>query len=197
VERAATDPVMDDPVRGGPVSGGSVMGGSVMGGSVMGDSVMTGSAIEVGGSSTNGGRTNGGPATAVDLTRAEPSAALEAVPVRRSRADRFARWALRVRDPVNGQEVHNIFSASMALSGTRCLLSYIVLPILAPWLGAVPFIGPAIGIPVGILALVFDVRAMRRFFQSDHRWRWVAAIVYLAVMAMVASLVFRDISHLV
>ena len=120
-----------------------------------------------------------------------------AVPARRSRADRFARWALRVREPVDGQEVHNIFSASMALSGTRCLLSYIVLPVMAPWLGALPLIGPAIGIPVGILALVFDVRAMRRFFASDHRWRWVAAVVYLAVMAMVASLVFRDISRLV
>ena len=118
------------------------------------------------------------------------------VPARRSQADRFARWALRVREPAHGQEVHNIFSASMALSGTRCLLSYIVLPVLAPWLGALPFIGPAIGIPVGILALVFDVRAMRRFFQTDHRWRWVAAAVYLAVMAMVATLVFRDISRL-
>jgi hypothetical protein len=115
----------------------------------------------------------------------------------RGAADRFARWALRVHEPVDGQEVHNIFSASMALSGTRCLLSYIVLPLLTPWLGALPFIGPAIGIPVGALALVFDVRAMRRFFQADHRWRWVAAVVYLAVMAMVAILVFRDISRLV
>jgi hypothetical protein len=117
-------------------------------------------------------------------------------PAHRSAADRFARRVLRVRDPVSGEEVHNIFSASMALSGTRCLLSYIVLPLLTPWLGALPFVGPAIGIPVGALALVFDVRAMRRFFQTDHRWRWLAAAVYLAVMAMVASLVFRDISHL-
>jgi hypothetical protein len=172
VERTATDSVIGDPVIGEPV--------------------LTGSAIQVGRAGANGGGV-----TSVDLNRATPSSTFEAAPVQRSRADRFARWALRVRDPVNGQEVHNIFSASMALSGTRCLLSYIVLPVLAPWLGAVPFIGPAIGIPVGLLALVFDVRAMRRFFQSDHRWRWVAAVVYLAVMAMVASLVFRDISHLV
>ena len=116
---------------------------------------------------------------------------------RRGAPDRFARWVLRIHEPPDGQEVHNLFSASMALSGTRCLLSYIVLPVLAPWLGAVPFIGPAIGVPVGVLALVFDVRAIRRFFQSDHRWRWVAAALYLAVMALVASLIFRDISRLV
>ena len=116
---------------------------------------------------------------------------------RRSAPDRFARWVLRIHEPPDGQEVHNLFSASMALSGTRCLLSYIVLPVLAPWLGAVPFIGPAIGVPIGVLALVFDVRAIRRFFQSDHRWRWVAAALYLAVMALVVSLIFRDISRLV
>ena len=84
----------------------------------------------------------------------------------------------------------------MVLSGTRCLLSYIILPVLAPWLGTLPLIGPAIGVPIGVLALVFDVRAIRRFFQADHRWLWVAAALYVAVMAMVAALVVRDISRL-
>jgi hypothetical protein len=142
-----------------------------------------------------GGGTTEATRTTEALTNTAASGRAPARP-QRGPADRFARWVLRVHDPTGSQEVHNIFSASMALSGTRCLLSYIVLPVLAPWLGAVPFIGPAIGIPVGLLALVFDVRAMRRFFQSDHRWRWVAALVYLAVMAMVATLVFRDISRL-
>jgi hypothetical protein len=107
-------------------------------------------------------------------------------------ADRWARALLRVSDPVDGQEVHNIFSSSILLSATRCLLSYIVLPIMAPWVGAVPLIGPAIGLPVGLLALVFDVRAIRRFFQADHRWRWLAAALYVVVMAMVTALVVRD-----
>ena len=115
---------------------------------------------------------------------------------RRSVADRWARAVLRVSEPVDGQEVHNIFSSSILLSATRCLLSYIVLPIMAPWLGTVPLIGPAIGLPVGLLALVFDVRAIRRFFQADHRWRWVAAGLYLVVMVMVAALVARDIAKL-
>ncbi len=136
------------------------------------------------------------PGVAAPAAAASSTSGAVTVP-RRGAPDRFARWVLRIQEPPDGQEVHNLFSASMALSGTRCLLSYIVLPVLAPWLGALPFIGPAIGVPVGVLALVFDVRAIRRFFQSDHRWRWVAAALYLAVMALVASLIFRDISHLV
>jgi hypothetical protein len=137
------------------------------------------------------------PATAGSATSGTSGTSGTVTVPRRSAPDRFARWVLRIHEPPDGQEVHNLFSASMALSGTRCLLSYIVLPVLAPWLGAVPFIGPAIGVPIGVLALVFDVRAIRRFFQSDHRWRWVAAALYLAVMALVVSLIFRDISRLV
>jgi len=109
---------------------------------------------------------------------------------------------LRLREPAGDQDVHNIFSSSIALSATRCLLSYIVLPGLAlVWgllgLGALPLVGPAIGVPVGVLALVFDVKAIRRFFQADHRWRWAAAVLYVTVMVMVAVLVARDIFRLI
>jgi len=124
-----------------------------------------------------------------------------AEPPGRSAADRFARKVLRIREPAGDQDVHNIFSSSIALSATRCLLSYIVLPGLAlMWgllgLGTLPLVGPAIGVPIGVLALVFDVRAIRRFFQADHRWRWAAAALYLTVMFMVAALVVRDIFRL-
>jgi hypothetical protein len=133
---------------------------------------------------------------AANVANATVTLVVDGPQTRRGTADRIARRALRVREPDGEPDVHNIFSSSMVLSATRCLLSYIILPVLAPWLGTLPLIGPAIGVPIGILALVFDVRAMRRFFQADHRWRWVAAALYLAVMAMVAALVFRDISRL-
>jgi hypothetical protein len=140
----------------------------------------------------------------LDVASTSPSAALVQVaePPRRTSADRFARKVLRVQEPGGDQDVHNIFSSSIALSATRCLLSYIVLPGLAlVWgflgLGTLPLVGPAIGVPIGVLALVFDVRAIRRFFRADHRWRWAAAALYLTVMVMVAALVVRDIVRLV
>jgi hypothetical protein len=117
----------------------------------------------------------------------------------RGAADRLARRLLRIQEPLGEPDVHNIFSSSIALSATRCLLSYIVLPslsLLAPWIRTVPLIGPAIGVPIGLLALVFDVRAIRRFFQAEHRWRWVATALYVAVMIMVATFVLRDIARL-
>lgn len=114
---------------------------------------------------------------------------------RRGPADRVARRVLFLPDREGG-EVYNLFSSSILLSATRCLLSYIVFPVLAPWLSEVPVVGPAIGVPVALAALVFDVRAVRRFFMAEHRWRWAAAGLYAVVIAMVTYLLVRDIAHL-
>lgn len=138
-------------------------------------------------------------AVAASQASQSPQASLQSPPAptapRRSAADRFARRALFVPDRASG-EVYNIFSSSILLSATRCLLSYIVFPILAPWLSELPLIGPAIGIPIAVAALVFDVRAVRRFFLADHRRRWVATALYVVVMAMVSYLLVRDIARL-
>lgn len=85
----------------------------------------------------------------------------------------------------------------MALSALRCLVSYIVLPVVAPLLGVTAGVGPALGIPIGVVALVFDVRGIRRFWLADHRWRWAMTALYLVVMAMVASFIVIDLVHLI
>jgi hypothetical protein len=89
-----------------------------------------------------------------------------------------------------------MFSASILISATRCLLGYVVLPIVTPALGAAAGVAPIIGIPVGIVALVFDVRGIRRFFVADHRWRWPITGLYLAVMVLVTILLVRDFIHI-
>lgn len=93
-------------------------------------------------------------------------------------------------------QAHRLFTSSMALSGLRCVLAYVVFPIVGPGVGAATGVGPVIGIPVGVLALVFDVRGIRRFWMADHRWRWPITLIYLAVMGLVASLLAGDIAAL-
>jgi hypothetical protein len=121
----------------------------------------------------------------------------------RNVADRLARRVLVIREPEPGTEqVYNVFSSSILLSATRCLLTYIVFPAL----GLVPGLfghsfahtvtASAIGLPIGVAALVSDVMAIRRFFRADHHWRWVAAGLYLTIMGMVGYLVAQDIIRL-
>lgn len=117
----------------------------------------------------------------------------------RPRAERIVRRCLFVGEarPRSSADAQRLFSLAMVISGTRCLLSYIVLPFLAPALGAATGVEPYFGIPISIIALIFDVRGMRRFWIADHRYRWPMTAIYLAVMGLVTALLVSDVHHLV
>ncbi|HZT65479.1 MAG TPA: hypothetical protein VFA11_06800 [Acidimicrobiales bacterium] len=93
-------------------------------------------------------------------------------------------------------DVYRTFSVSMVLSGLRCVLSYVILPLVTPVIGAAAGVGAAVGIPVGVVAIAFDVLGIRRFWRARHRLRWPMTVVYLAVIGMVGWLVAGDVSHL-
>ena len=119
--------------------------------------------------------------------------------VERSSADRFMRRTLRVpetRRPVPESDTHRIFGLSIFLSATRCLLSYIVLPIVLPFLGLAKGVGPWLGIPIGVLALYVDFLGIRRFWMADHHQRWLYTAIYAVVGAMVLTLVVVDLVDL-
>ena len=118
----------------------------------------------------------------------------------RSKADQAVRHLLRVPDEraaLPESSTHRIFGASILLSATRCLLSYIVLPILLPLLGLAKGVGPIISIPVGVLALTFDFLGIRRFWLADHHQKWMFSALYAVVAAMVFTLLVVDIVDLV
>lgn len=118
----------------------------------------------------------------------------------RSRADTAMRRLLCIpADPpaVGEDAVHRMFSLSIVVSALRCLLSYVVFPIASPALGVATGVGPAIGIPIAVLALAFDVVGIRRFWLNDHRWRWAMTLLYAAVMVLVSVLLVGDVVALV
>ena len=91
---------------------------------------------------------------------------------------------------------HRIFNVSIAMSAIRCLLSYVVFPIVVPAIGGAAAVPPAAGIPIAVVALVFDVVAVRRFWASTHPWRWPVTLVYAVVMGLVLALLAGDLVHL-
>jgi hypothetical protein len=97
---------------------------------------------------------------------------------------------------VGESSAHRIFNVSIAISALRCLLSYVVFPIVTPLLGASTKVGPSIGLPIAVIALFFDAMGIRRFWLSNHRWRWVMTVIYVLVMALVTTLLVQDIIKL-
>lgn len=93
-------------------------------------------------------------------------------------------------------DLHQAFSASILVSAARCLLTYVVLPFVAPALGLAAGVGPWIGLPLGTVAIVSNVVTMRRFWAADHRWRWPYTAVGTSVILLLLVLMAGDVADL-
>ena len=75
---------------------------------------------------------------------------------------------------------------SLLISMARCLLTYVVLPFVVPIIGIAGDIAPAIGVVLGVVAIVANVASIRRFWRADHRYRWAyTALASVIIVAMV------------
>ncbi|WCO68972.1 hypothetical protein PO878_09570 [Iamia majanohamensis] len=120
-------------------------------------------------------------------------------PARRPAADRFMRRLLRIspaQPRLDETELRSAFSRSIVVSAIRCTLTYLVLPFLAPVLGVAAGVGPWIGIPLGAVAIVFNVKSIRRFWRADHRWRWAYTAIGTTVIVLLLVLVVGDLVEL-
>lgn len=135
------------------------------------------------------------PVTTLPTVTEAPVAAVTT----RSAGDVFMRRLLRVDEsqPRMGEdELRRGFSTSLLVSATRCVLTYLVIPFLAPILGVAAGVAPIIGIPIGILAIVFNIKSMRRFWRADHRWRWGYTAISATVIAMLVVLIALDVAEI-
>jgi hypothetical protein len=94
-------------------------------------------------------------------------------------------------------EAARIFSLSMVISGTRCLLTYVIFPWVLPVLGLAGGVGPAIGVTVGVVAIAFNALSIRRWRASTHAWRVPLMTFNTVVIVLLVFLVVRDVSELV
>lgn len=89
----------------------------------------------------------------------------------------------------------NALSGSIAISGIRCIFTYILIPLMGPVLG-LGGIAPVLGLALGAMSVVFIVMSMRRFFAAEHKWRWGYASVGMALVVLVIVQSAFDIAHL-
>jgi hypothetical protein len=115
------------------------------------------------------------------------------------RADRAVAALLRVplgRPTATGAQAQSLFRTSIAVSAIRCLISYLAVPIALPFLGTLSNVGPVVEIILSVVALFFDVKALRRFWLAWHAWRWGMTFVYVVVMVLVGVLLVSNIASI-
>ncbi|MDE0699916.1 MAG: hypothetical protein OXH61_04225 [Acidimicrobiaceae bacterium] len=96
----------------------------------------------------------------------------------------------------NDQSAERAFSSSVLISGVRCSLTYVLIPFVFPLVGFGTGVGPAIGIPVGLAAIVANFVSIRRFHRSDHRWKVPLITINGAIIVLLAILVTIDFTQL-
>jgi hypothetical protein len=131
------------------------------------------------------------PAVSVPVTAAAAS---------RSSADRRMRRLLCLPEDaprVSIIDAQRAFGKSVALSGVRCLLTYVAIPLLGPLVGASGAVGPVLGLILGTVSMVAIVFATRRFFAADHKYRWWYAGIGGTLFVLLAVQAVVDISSLV
>lgn len=110
-------------------------------------------------------------------------------------ADRVMRRALKVGelDQAAGAGAHRAFRTSVLVSAVRCLITYLVIPVLFPLLSLSGWLAAPIGIVLCVIAVVNGVISVRRFWVADHPRRWMytgfmGVVFAILVVAMVSEL---------
>ena len=117
----------------------------------------------------------------------------------RSLADQRMRRLLRI-DPfapkVSLMQANRAFERSVTISAVRCITTYLLLPFVLPLIGLSGAVGPLVSIVLSIVSVTFITISARRFFGSDHPWRWVHATIGVIIVTVLAVSAVFDVLNL-
>lgn len=123
-----------------------------------------------------------------------------AVGTDRSQADQFMRRLLGVEgDPVPGAvfDARNKLRSSIVISGIRCIITYLLVPIATPVIGFSNVLAAPVSIALSVLAIVLGHNSLRRFWIADHRLRWRYTIFIVVVWLLLVFAIIWDVVGLI
>lgn len=112
-----------------------------------------------------------------------------------SPADRIARQVLRLERAAPRALIP--MRGSLLISAVRCVLSYAILPALAPLIGLSGVVSRPVSILLSATAVVLAVVSLRRVWAADwnHRWAYTAfSLVVLTLLSMVIVIDLRALT---
>ena len=116
--------------------------------------------------------------------------------------DRLMRRVLGVEEPVQqlgagaSQGAHRAFRVSVLISAVRCLITYVLVPILVPVLSLSGWVAAPIGMALCVLAVVNGVVSVRRFWRIDHPKRWMYTAFIGVVFIILAIALVSDLARM-
>lgn len=128
----------------------------------------------------------------------DPSITAEPAPLAAAEV-RDAPTAARTAAPTSRAEqakAERVVSTSILISGLRCTFSYLIFPFVAPIVGLTGNVGPIVGITISVVAIVFNVLGIRRFWRADHKWKVPYTFVAVGIILAMLVLMGQDVADL-
>lgn len=123
-----------------------------------------------------------------------------AVRAERPPADQFIRRLLGVEgEAVPGAvfDAQNKLRSSIIISGIRCVITYLLVPIVTPIIGFMGVLAAPVSIALSVLAIVLGHNSLKRFWMADHRLRWRYTAFIVVVWLLLAAGIVWDLTGLV
>jgi hypothetical protein len=112
----------------------------------------------------------------------------------RSPADRVARQLLRLERAAPRALIP--MRGSLLISAVRCVLSYAILPALAPLVGLSGAVSRPVSIVLSAAAVVLAIVSLRRVWAADWNYRWAYTAFSLLVLALLGMVIVIDVRAL-
>jgi len=109
------------------------------------------------------------------------------------------RRLLRVGDVVDKNAIFGArrsTTTAIVISGIRCIITYLLIPILTPVFGLLDTFGVPLTIALSVLAIVMGISGVRRFWIADHRARWAYTVFICVVVVLLSIGIVVDIATL-
>ncbi len=82
---------------------------------------------------------------------------------------------------------------SLVLSATRCLLTYVLIPILLPAIAWAGVVARPLGLALAIAAVGMSIRSLRRVWQANWTYRWAYTAFIAVVVGLLAFSIVLDV----
>ena len=113
----------------------------------------------------------------------------------RSPADRIARQLLRLENTAPRSLLP--MKGSLLISAVRCVITYAVIPALAPLVGLSGAVSRPVAIVLSAAAIVLAIVSLRRVWAADWKYRWAYTAFSLVVLVLLSMVIVIDVRALV
>ena len=107
---------------------------------------------------------------------------------------------LRVGDVVDKAAIFGArrsTTTAIVISGIRCVITYLLVPILAPFVSLLDTLDAPISIALSSFAISMGIAGVRRFWIADHHARWSYTTFVGATLVLLSVAIVSDISTIV